>query len=73
MAYQSILILNWNNMEKLSKEEYDIINDILDDEVESIQQCDKHYPLMDLDESQRLNKVRQLNEIRSKIDQLYFD
>ena len=60
-------------MEKLTKEEYDIINEILDDEVESIQQSDKHYPLMDLDESQRLDKVRQLNEIRSKIDQLYFD
>ena len=58
-------------MEKLSKEEFQIISDILDDEVESITNGEKHYG--DFTQVQKLDRCDVITSIRSKIDQLYFD
>lgn len=58
-------------MEKLTKEEFNFISEILDDEVESVTNGEKHYG--DFTQVQKLDRCDAISSIRSKIDQLYFD
>ena len=58
-------------MEKLTKEEFNIVNEILADEIECLSNGEKHYG--DFTQVQKLDRCDVISSIRSKIDQLYFD